>query len=321
MKVTLSNGWLLLCLSAVPCCLFGQNQPGAPSSTGTPSTATPTAPETTPAPAAAQTPEAAPTPAPSVLAPPKYTLNTVNNGMGLSIEPILFQPYGHPMIHTGDYNNTGTPGNLLYPGNPDHSFTGNVVVPIGKGGDVRFSYFQTKITGGTTAAQNLNLFGSAVSVGDPLGTQAKVSSYKISYDFITYFWNRKGGDIRLKTLYEFQYLSLDNSLADFQPQTDGTFNLNPIAATKTISVPTFGLGLDQTVSRHFRWEARGSGWALPHRSKIGDTEIDVAARFGYVELVAGARALYFRSSRRSDHFVDGLIYGPYVGLRLYWKKR
>ena len=122
-------------------------------------------------------------------------------------------------------------------------------------------------------------------------------------------------------MYEFQYLAIDNNITDFQPQTDGTYNVNPISSTMSITVPTFGLGLDQTVSRHFRWEARGSGWALPHRSKIGDTEVNIAARFGYVELVAGGRAFYFRSTRRSDHYVDGFIYGPYVGLRLYWKKR
>jgi hypothetical protein len=313
-KLTLSTGWLLLCLAALPLCLFGQAQTPPPS-------ATPTAPSAPQAPAAAPTPETTPPAAPSVLAPPKYTLNNVNNGMGLSIEPILFQPYGHPMIHTGDYNTTLTPGNLLYPGNPDRSFTGNIVVPVGKGGDVRFSYFQTTVTSGTVASADLNFFGNAVSEGDPLGTQAKISSYKVSYDFVTYFWNHKNGDLRLKTLYEFQYLSIDNIINDFQPQTDGTFNLNPIEATKSISAPTFGLGLDQTLGKHFRWEARGSGWALPHRSKIGDTEVNIAARYGYVEVVAGARAFYFRTTRRADHYVDGLIYGPYVGLRLYWKKR
>ena len=312
-KLIPSTGWLLLCLAATPFFLYGQAQTPPPS-------ATPTEPSAPQVPAA-QTPENAPAPAPSVLAPPKYTLNNVNNGMGLSIEPILFQPYGQPMIHTGDYNNTGTPGNLLYPGSPDRSWAGNLVVPAGKGGAVRFSYFQTKLTGGTTAAENLNLFGSAVSQGDPLATQAKLTSYKVSYDFVTYFWNLKGGDLRLKTLYEFQYFSIDNNVADFQPQTDGTYNVNPLGATKSIAVPTFGLGLDQTVSRHFRWEARGSGWALPHRSKIGDVEFDVAARYGYAELVVGARGYYFRSSRRGDHYMDGFIYGPYVGLRLYWHKR
>ena len=141
-KVTLSTGWLLLCLAAMPVCIFGQNQPGAPPPAGSPSTATPTAPSATPAPDAPQAPEPAPTPAPSVLAPPKYTLNNVNNGMGLSIEPILFQPYGHPTLHTGDYNNTLTPGNLAYPGNPDHSFTGNIVVPAGKGSyDIQLQLF------------------------------------------------------------------------------------------------------------------------------------------------------------------------------------
>ena len=314
MKVTLRFAWLLLCLSALPLCICGQSQtPATPPSTPTGSPNVPPA-------SSAQTTDTTPAPA-GTLRPPKYTPNYTNTGSGLSIEGIYWQPYGHPTLNTGDYNNTGEPGNFAYPGNLDRSIGATVVVPAGKGGSVRFNYFQTTMSGGSVASQNLNLFGTSIPGGDPLASQAKLTNYKLSYDFVTYYWNKKGGDIRLKTLYEVQYLSIDSTFDDFQLQNDGTYNLNPAGATKSVLLPTFGVGLDQTVNSHFRWEVRGSGWALPHRSMLGDTEVAIAYRYGHVELVGGARLYHFRTTRRADHFIDGTVYGPYVGLRLYWKKK
>jgi hypothetical protein len=308
-KLTLQSAWLSLCLLALPWHVFAQSQ--------TPTE--PSAPTVPPASSAQSTDTTSSSP--SALRPPKYTPNYTNTGSGLSLEPIYWLPSGHPMLNTGDYNNTGTPGNYAFPGKPDRSIGGSVIVPAGKGGAVRVSYFQTKVTGGSTTSQNLNLFGVAVPGGDPVGSLAKITDFKVSYDFVTYYWNKKGGDIRLKTLYEVQYVSIDSTIDDFQLQTDGTYNINPTGATKSIIAPTFGLGLDQTVSKHFRWEVRGSGWGLPHRSIIGDAEGDIALRYGRVELVAGARMFYFRTTRRSDQFLEGTLSGPFVGLRLYWKKK
>jgi hypothetical protein len=241
--------------------------------------------------------------------------------MGLSIEPVYWMTRGSLALHQGDDDNTGVPGNLgTFPGTLNHAYGATVIVPASKNSSVRFNYFQTTLNGGTVASQNLNLFGTAIASGDPLATQAKVTNYKLSYDYVTYFWNHKGGDVRLKTLYEVQYVSVDSSIDDFQLQTDGTYNLNPVGGTKSIILPTLGVGFDGTLSKHFRWEVRGSGFALPHRAEIGDAEANVGVRFGHVELVAGGRAYYFRTTRRADHYNSGTPYGPYVGLRFYWKK-
>jgi len=317
-KVTLQSAWLSLCLCALPLHIYGQSQtPATPPSTPANS---PGAPSVPPA-SSAQSTDTAQTPSVGTLRPPKYTPNNTNTGSGLSIEGMYWQPHGQPLLHTGDYNTTLTDGNFDYPGTLARSLGAVVVVPAGKGGSVRFEYFSTTMNGGSVAPQNLNLFGTAIPGGDPLASQAKVTNYKLSYDFVTYYWNFKSGDLRLKTLYEIQYLTVDTTVDDFQLQNDGTYNLNPAGGTKSIIAPTFGLGLDQTLGSHFRWEARGSGWALPHRSKIGDTEVAIAYRYGYAELVAGDKAYYFRTTRRADHFNDGTLYGPYVGLRLYWHKK
>ncbi len=314
MKVTLRSAWLLLCLSAVPLVLCGQAQPSA-----TPTTPATTVPPVTPAPSTtADTPPASP----SALPAPRFTLNPTNTGVGLSIEPIYWLTRGTILLRTGDYNTSGQSSDLDYGGKLDHAYGATVIVPASKNGSVRFTYFSTTLNGSAYAPTNLILFGGTeASVGDPMTTQAQLSNYKLSYDYITYFWNHKGGDIRLKTLYEVQYTSINTTVNDFQPQTNGTYVVNPLSGTTSIILPTFGLGLDGTLSKHFRWETRVSGFGLPHRSKIADGEVDVAARWGRVELIVGARGYYFRTSRRQPQFNTGAPYGPYAGLRFYWGKK
>ncbi|HEV2202258.1 MAG TPA: hypothetical protein VGR73_20760 [Bryobacteraceae bacterium] len=296
------SAWLVLCLWAMPALLRGQDQtppPGPP----------PEAPASPPSPAAPPK--------------PKYTPSIVDTGNGASIEPMYWLTRGQPVLRRGDDNNNtiNTPGDLNYPGRLGRAPEGMVTIPIGRNDSVHVSYFQTQMTGTTTASQNLNFFNVAVTQGDPLAARLKVSSYKASYEFLTYFWERPKGDLRLKTLWEMQYVSVDNTIDDFVPQSDGTFLSNPAGATKSIFLPTFGLALDQSMGEHFRWEVKGSGFGLPHRSILGDAEADIALRYGRVEFVAGGRTLHFRTTRRADHYDAGTLYGPYVGVRLYWRKK
>jgi hypothetical protein len=304
--------WLLLCLWAAPAWLSGQDQTQPPP---------PEAPAAPPASPSAPPPPAKPSPA--APATPKYTPSVVNTGNGASIEPMYWLVRGSPVLRRGDDNNNtlNTPGDLDYPGRLGRAPAGMVTIPIGKNDSVHVSYFQTTMSGLTTAGQNLNLFGVAITGGDPLASRIKISSYKASYEFLTYYWNRPSGDLRLKTLWEVQYLDADSTINDFVPQPDGTFIASPANGTKTMILPTFGVALDQSVGPHFRWEAKGSGFGLPHRSILGDGEADIALRYGRVELIAGARALHFRTTRRADQYNSGTLYGPYVGLRLYWRKK
>ena len=288
MKVTLRSAWLLLCLSAIPLLVCGQT-PQTP--------ATPTVPETPPATATPSTTTPAPTPTPGTLAPPRFKLNPTNNGMELSIEPIYWLTRGKILLRTGDDNTTGAPSDLDYPGKLDHALAATAIVPINNNSSVRFTYFQTTLTGGSFAPNSLTLFGTAVGGGvrshRQSGSEAS-RNYKLSYDYVTYYWNHKGGDVRFKTLYEIQYTSINTSVDDFQLLTNGTFNVNPVNGSTSIILPTFGVGLDGTLSRHFRWEARGSPVSdCRHRAEIADGEADVGVRFGRVELIAGARAYYF----------------------------
>ena len=266
----------------------------------------------------------APTPsATATLPPPKEVSSTVNTGTGLSIEPIYWYTRGGtPVLRGGATDVNVDPGNLNYTSRPYRSIGARVNIPVSKNGTLRGSYFQTQSTGSTTAPVDLNLFGQVITKGDLLATRYRVEAFKLSYDYLTYFWKRGNSEMRLKTLYEVQRISVTNEVDDFQVDSTGTVvNINPVTGTKSLFWPTLGLGLEHTLSRHFRWEARASGFALPHRAVLGDMEAAVAFRVGHFELLGGGRFLHFKTSPQSDQYNIGSLYGPYAGLRYYWKKQ
>jgi hypothetical protein len=301
-----------------------------------------------PAPAAPQVPAPAPTAPPSGTTPapakPAVTATStrtpevssrVNTGNAFSIEPIYWFVKGIPVLRAGEAwlagagtspgalsDNAANPGSLDYNGKLDRSPGARVSIPVSKNATLRFSYFKANTaTGVTTAPGNLNLFGQAVAGGDVLTTTSNLEGFKLSYDYLTYFWKRGNSELRLKTLYEIQRISVDNELDDFQVDTTGALvNVNPISGSQSVFLPTFGLGLEHTLSRHFRWEARGSGFGLPHRGNIVDAEAQIAFRVSHFEVLGGGRWLHFKTSPKAAQYNVETMYGPYVSLRYYWKK-
>ncbi len=282
-----------------------------------------------PASAPAQAPAAqAPTAEPPAAAQPSATLrpprevpSTVNTGQGLSFEPIYWLPHARPVLRGGTADIQVDPGNLNYTSNPDRAIGGRITIPIGKNGSLRVSYFQTQSTGFATAPTDLNLFGTLITKGDLIATRYRVESFKASYDYLTYFWKRGNAELRLKTLWEVQRVSVTNEADEFVPNTDGTFSINTATGSRHLLYPTFGLGLEHTMSKHFRWEAKGSGFGLPHKGDLADAEASAAFRIGHFELLGGGRLLHFKTSPKSDQYNAGTLYGPYVGIRYYWKKQ
>ena len=292
------------------------NQPPAPS-TPAPSATTPSA----PAPAAT-TPQPA-TPAVTATSSRRPEVSsTVNTGNALSFEPMYWFPKGIPVLRGGATDLNTDPGNLDYTGKLKRSPGARVTIPVSKNATIRVSYFKANsFTGETTAPVNLNLFGQAVTGGDFLSTVTNLEGYKLSYDYLTYFWKRGNSELRLKTLYELQRISVSNEVDDFVVDTTGALiNINPILGSQSVFLPTFGLGLEHTLSRHFRWEARGSGFGLPHRGDIGDAEAQIAFRVSHFEVLGGARWLHFKTSPKAAQYNVQNMYGPYVSLRYYWKK-
>jgi hypothetical protein len=316
-KSSLERVLLCLLLAVATAWAQDQNQPPAP--------ATPAQPAPAPAgtqPASGTTPAAA-TPAVTATSKPTQEVSSpVNTGNGLSIEPIYWFVKGIPVLRGGAGDTNTDPGNLDYTGKLNRSPGARISIPVSKNATIRVSYFKANsFTGVTKAPVNLNLFNQAVAGGDLLSTIADMESFKLSYDYLTYFWKGRSSELRLKTLYEVQRISVNNEVDDFQVDTTGALiNINPIIASQSVFLPTFGLGLEHTLSRHFRWEARGSGFGLPHRGDIVDAEAQVAFRYSHFELLGGGRWLHFKTTPKAAQYNVESMYGPYVSLRYYWKK-
>jgi len=287
---------------------YAQEQPAAqpspqsaPQQTTSPQTTSPQTPAS-----AARTPPA-----------PKETPSTVNTGGGWSIEPMYWLTTVHPMLRAGVADVSTVPGTFAYPDTSRYALGGVISMPLGKTSSLRFSFFQNYKAGSTFAGTNLNLFGTAIGGGDFLTSYYRIRDYKVSYDYLTYFFHRGSADFRVKTLWEFQFVDVSNEVDDFAPNGDGTFSVNPAAGTKSILYPTLGLGFEGTLSRHFRFEAKGSGFALPHRAVIGEGEGSLGLRFGHLEFIVGAKAFHFKTSPKKDQYAIGTMYGPYGGIRYY----
>jgi hypothetical protein len=302
---------VLLCLLLAGAAGWAQNQAPTPAPNQAPDQTVP--PATAPTVA---TPSA-------TLRPPQEVPSIVNTGTGLSIEPIYWYTRGSaPLVRAGAADITGVPGEFKYLSEPSRAIGVRLNIPVSKNGTLRGSYFQTQSTGFGVASQNLNLFGQSIASGDLLATRYRIEAFKLSYDYLTYFWKRGNAEIRLKTLWEVQRISVSNEVDDFQTDSSGNLvNINPATATKSFFFPTFGLGIEHTLSSHFRWEARASGFALPHKQVLGDLEADIAFRVKHFELLAGGRYLHYKTNPKADQYDTGSLWGPYVGLRYYWKKQ
>jgi hypothetical protein len=320
----------VLCLLLAVATGWAQNQtPPAPSAPA-PSIPAP-APTTTPA---ATTPAATP-PVTATSTRRQETSSPINTGNGLSIEPIYWLVKGIPVLLAGDawlagagtspgalVDNAANPGSLNYTGKLNRSPGARVSIPVSKNATIRVSYFKANsFTGLTTAPGNLNLYAQAITGGDVLTTSSDLEGFKLSYDYLTYFWKHGNSELRLKTLYEIQYISVNSEVDDFQVDTTGALiNINPIIGSQSVFLPTFGLGLEHTLSRHFRWEARGTGFGLLHRGDIVDAEGEIAFRVSHFEVLGGARWLHFKTTPQAAQYNVETMSGPYVSLRYYWKK-
>jgi hypothetical protein len=328
---------VLLCLLLAGTSGWAQNQtpaqaPGQSPAQSSPVPTGPTPPA--PTPPSSNTP-AAPTPPTITLSPPKEVSSTVNTGSGLSIEPMYWFTGGTPVLRAGNAwlagagtspgplaDNAPNPGNLDYNDARRASYGVRLAVPVSKNATVRFSYFQTKSDGGTVAPGNLNLFTQAINGGDLLATQYNVQSYKLSYDYLTYFWKRGNSELRFKTLYELQRISVDSEADDIVVDSTGAVTaINPAIGTTSVFLPTFGLGLEHTLNAHIRWEARASAFGLVHLGDIVDAEAQIAFRVWHFEVLGGARYLHYKTNATSAQYNVGDLYGPYAGLRYYWRKR
>ena len=225
---------------------------------------------------------------------------------------------GHPIMRTGRKATEGANWNLNFPGHNQATPGAMLGIPLGRYHTLRFSYFRTRGSAGTTATADAFYFGESFTKGDALSTRYTLQNAKISLDYVS--WPFPVGDsrLRIKTLWEVQYLSIRSAI-DAPLAVDSDGNPSPVSAVGTtyLIYPTLGMGLEAFLSKHFRWELKGSGFALPRRSTLWDAETFAAYRSGKFEIVFGGKGFHYKTSPKRESYLRGTLPGGFVGLRWY----
>jgi len=239
---------------------------------------------------------------------------------GFSIEPFYWLAPDLPVMKGGAQAVAPNAG-FNYIGTADRPYGIELGVPAGAQSTIRLSYFRTHGRGNENLQADATLLGTGFSAGDYLVTDYKVQQAKVTWDYLTWPVTPGARKIRFKTLWEVQWLSFNTNIsAPFAPaNTTGTSGNFP-GETKNMFLPTLGGALEEAPSRHFRWELKGDGFAIPHHAVIWEGEASLCFRVGHVELLAGGKVFHYKTSPQSDQYFLDTLWGPYAGLRYYLTK-
>jgi len=253
--------------------------------------------------------------------PPVAARDSFYAGDGFSITLRYAYMTGHPSMGTGIGDANTYPSSLDFGGTPRPSGEGIVSIPVGKHNALHFSFLRILGTGNSTAPQDTTIFNVSWPSGTYMATHYNLENAKLSLDYLSWPFPVKDSKFHIKTLWEIQYTTILSSFdaPALHGQTDaaGAPVVTSGYGKDWFLYPSFGLGADYLISKNLRFEARGSGFALPHRSDLWDAEATLCYRWGKLELQAGAEAFHFKTSPQRVEYVGGTYPGVFVGMRWY----
>jgi hypothetical protein len=254
-------------------------------------------------------------------APPKEADVRMPGEAGYYIGFSGWLPIGNNFTDKGHAASFTDPSYLQLAGTMKASPGVEIGIAAGLHNSIHFSYFNAKQSGTTTATTETVIFSQTYAAGDQLSTNAKLSDYKLSYEFLTWPYPVGGRHFRLKTLYQVQYIAMksifDAPILSATPSSAGTITSYSTQGSKSYITPALGVGVHEYATRNFRFEANVSGFMLPHRWQLLDSDASIGYRTGHFELRAGAKAFIFRTSPKADYFYRGTAGGAFVGIRWY----
>jgi len=248
--------------------------------------------------------------------------STLEDG-GYSLEPFYWFTTLLPVtpLMRGGASSSASNADLAFPGIIKNAPGVILSIPALQQSTFRISVFRVLGRGDETLPTDLTLLGTSYSQGQWLATTHVVDDVKVSWDFLTFRVPTGPGKLRVKTLWEAQWVRFGANVdAPYAPVlTDSSGNVVPNAAfeTRSIILPTFGAELEQSPARHFRYELKASGFGIPHHADIWEAEGALAFRFGRLELLAGVKAFHFKTSPQGDEYYTETLSGPYAGIRYY----
>jgi len=219
-------------------------------------------------------------------------------------------PSGGPSLRGGV--KTADPGdhNLKLPQKPSRAYGAVLTIPMKGSTRLEVSYLTLNDRGNTIAPRDLGLFGGNISRNEPLATDYSLRHIKVSWNYLTYPNPPQDAKLRIKTLWEFHFIQVNPSV-----ELTVTAPGQPLTDKQRVMLPAVGLGVEYVPSKHFRMEVRGSGMGLPHHANLGDGDATLVGRVRKLEIFAGGKALYFRTSPQKETYVKGFLWGPFGGIR------
>ena len=219
-------------------------------------------------------------------------------------------PYGGPFLRGGAQAFVPPSHDFKLPKRPSRAYGAMVTIPMKGNTRLEVSYLTLNDSGHDIAPTDLGFAGGSISKDEPLFLQYSLRQLKISWNYLTYPNPPQDAKFRIKTLWEFHYFQLKPSVTLTATAPD-----QPLNDSQRIMMPAVGMGIEYVPSRHFRIEARGSGMGFPSHPAVGDGDVTIVGRIMKLEIFAGGKALYFRTSPQKETFIKGFLWGPYGGLR------
>ena len=313
MKLKFSSG--IVCLLFGALASFAQQQPP---SQPPPTQQPPPAEQQPPPPTVPGTPT---NPNPTVQLPPPVPQQTPTppqerdtGGDTFSIMPAYWFTNNQPVMRGGAGDTTLIPGDLHFNGNQKYALEGVITVPTGKENSVEFTYWRKQGAGTSVIGVTENFFGNNFAAGDSVLTRYTVQSMKLSWNYLTWPYPSNSAKFRVKTLWEVQYVGISSTF-------DAPLDVDAVATSgsKTVILPTLGMGVEYHPSRHVRLEMKASGFAIPHHSDIWDAQAAVVLRYGRIELFLSEKGYHYKSSPQGDQYFTQTLLGPFGGIRYMFK--
>lgn len=263
--------------------------------------------EPAPAPQAAPAQTASQTPPPPAAPAAKPERDAFSIGM--------FGMYGPGQLYLdkGTENTSDRRGDLKWHDDKRRPMVGGVLtIPVLEH-HLRFSYFEARNSGNTTAPVDLNIFAGDYDKDAYLATRYKLQNAKISFDYLSWPYPFAGRKFRIHTLWEVQFTNVKGSVdAPLKPVAEGESNATE--SNKFFIYPSIGLGAEYKASKNFRLEAKGSGFWVPRKPNIWDVTAAAVMRVGKVEFSVGGKGFHFQFPRKTENFFRGTLAGAFVGV-------
>jgi hypothetical protein len=269
--------------------------------------------------------------APIVQAPPelpKYPDVRLPGEYGFWISINGSDPREQPIFDKGHASTFTQSGYVVMQGHPKAAEGAEIGIALGLHNALRLSYFRDQAQGNFTNGVELVVPGQDFAAGNYLSTSYTLQRYKASFDYLTWPYPVESRRFRLMTLWQFEYMTMKTAFnAPLLPLTDANGNPyigadgNPISyasqISKSIISPELGIGLREYLTKNFRLELNGTGFAIPHHWTIWEADVTANIRIKQFEVGFGAKAFHFKTSPEQDFFSRATLASPFVSIKWF----